>query len=199
LGFLPDDIKSDCKQFLQSRDVVEPMPFSLFLGISDQRVSHVSCGMHHVCVVNRNGEAFTWGSNSRGQLGLGRLDDDYMTIPSKVKMFETVKMSACGDWHTLLLATQGIIYFFGYNVAGSQSEKTHLQYTPESLQKIKNVVYISAGPYHSAAICVNTDAASESNREVYLWGRGWNYQLANKKKDTITKPSVVRFSKFYNQ
>lgn len=93
MGFLPDEIKQDCKQFLQSKDVYEPTVFSLFLGISDQRVTHLSCGMNHVCIVTTLGDAYSWGDNSRGQLGLGRTEEDYIGIPSKVKMFEAVKMS----------------------------------------------------------------------------------------------------------
>lgn len=42
LGFLPDEIKADCKMFLHERDVYDPQPYSLFLGISDIRVSHMS-------------------------------------------------------------------------------------------------------------------------------------------------------------
>ena len=73
------------------------------------------------------------------------------------------------------------------NVVGSESEKTRFQYSPESLD-IKNAIFISTGSYHNSAICVNTDTHSESAYETYLWGRGWNYQLGNGKKDTITKP-----------
>lgn len=104
-------------------------------------------------------------------------------------------MSACGDFHSLLLSQSGTVYFFGYNIAGSKEQSTHLQYTPESIERVKNAVFISCGPSHNAALCVNSDARSESTREVYLWGRGWDYQLANSKRETIVKPAVAPFCK----
>lgn len=187
----------ECKRFLEAIDIADPQRFTLFKSRSPLKVKHLAWGAMHVCVVTTDGDVYTWGDNSRSQCGLGKREIDqpkYISHPERVKMFESVKMSSWGDYHSLLLANQGIVYFFGYNVAGSESENTHFQYSPESL-KIKNAIYISAGPYHNAAICVNTDVNSESSQEVYLWGRGWNYQLANRNKDTIFQPTVVKFSK----
>ena len=97
LGFLPDEIKTECKKFLLSRDVENPQRFRLFKSISHLKVKHLSCGAMHVCVVTFEGDVYTWGDNSRGQCGLGKREEGepiYISYPSKVKMFESVKMSS---------------------------------------------------------------------------------------------------------
>lgn len=38
-----------------------------------QRALCVSCGVHHTAVTTTLGRLYTFGANSRGQLGLGRL------------------------------------------------------------------------------------------------------------------------------
>jgi alpha-tubulin suppressor-like RCC1 family protein len=111
LDFLPEDLQDACKSFMNQNDIVDPSPISIFTGTSEHRVSYLSCGSKHVVCITQKNEAFSWGNNSRGQLGLGNIEDKYVAKPRLIKMFETVKLAACGDMHSLLLANSGIVYF----------------------------------------------------------------------------------------
>lgn len=42
---------------------------------------------------------------------------------------------------------------------------------------------------------MNSDANTEATKEILLWGRGWDYQLANGSTDTISRPYKLNFNK----
>ena len=48
-------------------------------------VTQIACGKYHTMVVTSQSSLYTWGDNSRGQLGHG--DDRQKTLPSKVDNF----------------------------------------------------------------------------------------------------------------
>ena len=193
LEFLPADLQDACKSFLDQNDVLDPMPIEIFTGNSEHRVTHLACGLKHVVAITQKNEAFSWGDNTRGQLGLGNIEERFVGTPRLIKMFETVKLSACGDMHSLLLANSGIVYFFGFNANASEKSKTTIQNTPESIEKISSAIYIAAGANHNAVISKNSDTHSEANHDVYCWGKGWDYQLGKRKRVNLTKPELVEF------
>lgn len=196
LDFLPDGMREFWADFLNKNDLMDPRPIPLFTGISEHRVTHLSCGAKHVVAVTQKGEAYSWGNGTKGQLGLGS-KFEYTGVPKLIKMFESVKMSAWGDVHSLLLANSGIVYFFGFNPTASSKNNTNNQTTPESIERITSAIYISAGSWHNAVIRINNDAHEEIQREVFTWGKGWNYQLGNQKRTNLPKPEIVDFSKFW--
>jgi alpha-tubulin suppressor-like RCC1 family protein len=80
----------------------------------------IDCGGWHTAGLTKNGEVFTWGANSFGQLGHGELqihdeledgESDYREIPTKVESLDgivIVKIS-CGGEHTAALTNKGEI------------------------------------------------------------------------------------------
>ena len=67
----------------------------------------IACGEHHAAALNRNGEVFTWGRGSYGQLGHG--DRQCISIPKRVEsLFETVVIKVnCGEHHTAVITKEG--------------------------------------------------------------------------------------------
>ena len=84
LEFLPEEIKDACKNFLNRNDVFAPSPIEKFTGNSEHRVMHLACGNKHIIVVTRKFEAFSWGDNSCGQLGLGKAKEKYVANPTYI-------------------------------------------------------------------------------------------------------------------
>ncbi|XP_065872575.1 ultraviolet-B receptor UVR8 [Euphorbia lathyris] len=71
--------------------------------LEDKHAKVVSCGARHTSLITEEGQAFSWGWNKYGQLGLGDVID--RNIPCPVTVEGCVPRNvACGWWHTLLLA-----------------------------------------------------------------------------------------------
>lgn len=51
--------------------VVSLAPAEVVVGSGDIHVTQIACGVHHSVVLLQNGDVYTFGNNSYGQLGLG--------------------------------------------------------------------------------------------------------------------------------
>ncbi|CAG0881435.1 unnamed protein product [Darwinula stevensoni] len=73
----------------------------------------VACGVHHTLLLCNGGEVFAFGSNSRGQLGVGdtinRCHPDPVRIPPDVKIVQI----AAGSYHSVFLAQDGRVFSCG--------------------------------------------------------------------------------------
>lgn len=81
-------------------------------------IEKVRCGREHCIAVSSRGEAFAWGSNSHGQLGLGQvgdLSDVDPEIPRKLILPDGVRIrdASCGRQHTILLDRNGTVFGVG--------------------------------------------------------------------------------------
>lgn len=135
-------------------------------------VAAISCGQDFSAAVTTNGELYVWGYDDFGQLGLGGKTDakdadgyGYQTTP--VKVLDGVADVACGfRQHILALTTDGDVYAWGSNKAGSvglsqvDDTKNECQTVPAKL--MSGIQQIAAGSAHSAAL--TTDG------ELYVWG-----------------------------
>lgn len=79
------------------------------------RVAQVACGEAHTVVLTGNGQIFTTGANSSGQLGLGDVNDRnrFERIP-----LASVVMVAAGRSHTVCLLQDGTVLATGDNSRG---------------------------------------------------------------------------------
>src|ERR1044071_2838989 len=68
----------------------------------------ISCGFNYTTLIKD--EVYVWGSNYRGQLGLGHINNT--NIPQKL-MMHGVKKIKCGMEHTIILTIHGEIYKCG--------------------------------------------------------------------------------------
>ncbi|KAJ3696089.1 hypothetical protein LUZ60_001466 [Juncus effusus] len=136
------------------------------------RISRVSAGWNHSGFVTDTGRLFMCGDGSFGQLGTGDLQS--YNIPIEVQFFESkhVKEIACGMRHSLVLINGNFVYGFGScrhgQIGKPASGAQRFCTNPEIIQGFENcrVTNLFANGDHSAAL---TD-----NRELYIWGRGFN-------------------------
>ena len=65
---------------------------------------------------------FVWGKASSGQLALGGIEEDTITLPKEAPNYEgfTSKILdvACGNAHTVFLTSDGTVYTCGNNDYG---------------------------------------------------------------------------------
>lgn len=70
-------------------------------------------------VVISDGQFFTWGRNSHGQLGLGK-EFPSQTSPQRVRSLEGIPLAqvAAGGAHSFALSLSGAVFGWGMNNAG---------------------------------------------------------------------------------
>jgi alpha-tubulin suppressor-like RCC1 family protein len=117
-------------------------------------VKQVAAGTLHSIVLTREGDVFTWGDGSRGQLGHGNMDSQ--RVPKRVEGLTNVTDIAAGEAHILALVEVGPVYTWGHNGHGQLGLGDHGYSTnrnvPTVVQGVNEVVAVAAGAYHSFAL-----------------------------------------------
>gem|GEM_PF-5746899 len=92
-------------------------------------VSHVSAGRNFSLAITRDGNAWSWGVNDYGQLGLG--DTSKRTQPTLVSAVSPVRSVSAGGFHSVFVRTDGTVWSSGYNTSGQIGDgTTTLRLTP---------------------------------------------------------------------
>ncbi|KQN96812.1 RCC1 domain-containing protein [Paenibacillus sp. Leaf72] len=132
-------------------------------GISD--VISISTGTGHVIALKSDGTVWTWGSNSRGQLGNGESGfDKSKSTPSQVSGLTNIIAVSGGAEHSLALKSDGTVWSWGYNSASQLGDGTYTNRTTPIQIGLTNVKSISAGQSHSLAL----------KKDGTVWAWGWN-------------------------
>ncbi|KAK1345740.1 hypothetical protein QTO34_008204 [Cnephaeus nilssonii] len=126
------------------------------------KIIQVSCGDYHSLALSKDGQVFSWGKNSQGQLGLGK-DFPSQASPQRVRSLEGIPLAqvAAGGAHSFALSLSGTSYGWGSNNAGqlalSGKNVSVQSYKPVSVGKLKSldVIYISCGYEHTAVLTQN--------------------------------------------
>eukprot|EP00884_Botryococcus_braunii_P004691 jgi/Botrbrau1/14222/Bobra.0254s0011.1 len=140
----------------EHRDVIKVMPI-----VTHLKVTHVSAGGMHSCVVTEGGDVWTWGEP------WGDFSMKVKREPRQVIGAHHVAKIACGAFHNLALTWEGEVLSWGINDYGQLGTGSTVYETePATVFGLENVrvADIAAGGWHSAAL--------SANGEVYIWGRG---------------------------
>jgi alpha-tubulin suppressor-like RCC1 family protein len=156
-------------------------------GFNNEKVVMISCGSSHSTALTESGRVFSWGNNEFGRLGQNNTKDIVVNYSNKYSVNKPsivilsneipIKKISCGLYHTLLLSSDGHIYWFGNNGC----EK---QITPKKLTINSNKFIDIASDYNyfvSIALSVNGI--------YYVWGNCG----VNKK---MIEPKETKFKSF---
>lgn len=78
----------------------------------------VACGFDHTVLLEGNGEIYSMGMGTRGQLGHNDLEDcDSPRLVEALAGLKVVQISA-GGWHSAVVTDQGDLYTWGWNTSG---------------------------------------------------------------------------------
>ncbi|XP_072241033.1 probable E3 ubiquitin-protein ligase HERC3 isoform X1 [Leuresthes tenuis] len=124
--------------------------------LCDHSVSQIMCGNQHCIALSRDGQLFTWGQNTSGQLGLGKGEPSKL-YPQPLKSLAGIplaQITAGGD-HSFALSLSGAVFGWGKNRAGQlglndkqdRAVPCHIKFL-----RSQKVVYISCGDEHTAAL-----------------------------------------------
>ncbi|XP_043726684.1 probable E3 ubiquitin-protein ligase HERC6 isoform X1 [Cervus elaphus] len=123
------------------------------------KIIQVACGHYHSLALSKDGQVFSWGQNSHGQLGLGKKLPSQAS-PQRVKSLEGIPLAqvAAGGAHSFALSLSGTAFGWGSNSAGqlalSGNNAPVQRYKPVSVGALKTlgVVFISCGYEHTAVL-----------------------------------------------
>ncbi|KAJ3643981.1 hypothetical protein Zmor_026660 [Zophobas morio] len=143
------------------------------LEFNSSQIIEAKTGREHCLLLDKNGNVFSFGRGSRGQLGHGSLEDE--PEPKLVEALGGIKIKAvdAGGWHSVALSGEGDLYVWGWNGHGqlglsdredSGEDVVSVLATPQVLDLSFNLAKVSCGSKHTVVL-------SEDGR---LYGCGWN-------------------------
>ncbi|CAA3005289.1 PH, RCC1 and FYVE domains-containing 1-like [Olea europaea subsp. europaea] len=167
-------------------DVLLPRPLESNVVLD---VHHIACGVRHAAVVTRQGEIFSWGEESGGQLGHGVGKD--VTKPRLVESlsFCHVDFVACGEFHTCAVTTSGELYTWGdgrhnAGILGQGTDVSH--WIPKRISgplERLHIATVTCGPWHTALI--------SSTGQLFTFGDGTFGVLGHGNREHILYPREV--------
>lgn len=167
-----------------SEDSNRPVLVSLPVGVT---VVDIASGAHHGLALTDDGTVYGWGSNARGQLGIGSISVSVST-PVEVTALtgltsRIVKIaSGSGATHSFAIAEDGTLYEWGDDYFNSDLGDQDHRLTPVIVTGISDVVDAAAGNRHSLARTTSGD--------VYGWGLTY-YNGTGSSDEVVMTPEPV--------
>lgn len=125
-------------------------------------------------VVVRDNDIYACGANTYGQLGFGTTIScsEFTKMPG-IPAGKIIKQVSCGNSHTMVLTTDGMVYSCGLNTRGQLAQGTVCQSQP-SLAKtlITNVKQIASGHSHTLFLLNDGSVYGCGNNSYGQLGRG---------------------------
>ena len=165
----------------------------------------IACGSYHSICLDGDGNVFTFGSNSEGQLGIGssstiselfskimslRKKPEYTSIPQKVDL-PPIQQIACGGNFNICLSINGELFSFGQNNHGQLglgNTKKYFSY-PQKIEKLLtyHIEFVECAYY--------TVLCKSKNNEIFGWGDNNHGQLGiGTLNDKIKEPVLLNWS-----
>ncbi|XP_036789395.1 probable E3 ubiquitin-protein ligase HERC3 isoform X2 [Oncorhynchus mykiss] len=155
--------------------------------LCNRQVTQVACGDQHSILLTQDGQVFTWGQNTSGQLGLGWGEPSDMS-PKPLKSLSgipLVQITAGGE-HSFALSLSGAVFGWGKNTAGQLGlGDTTNRRAPAHVDclNLKKTVLISCGGEHTAVLT--------KGGVVFTFGSGRYGQLGHNSLRDELRPRVV--------
>ncbi len=152
----------------------------------------VAAGSNHYLALRPDGAITGWGDNCRGQLGNGlRASQDLPrnVMQSGALAGKTILGISSGYHHSLAVCSDGSVAAWGRGDAGQLGDGMNANSSiPVAVDRTgvlagKTVVAVSAGGFHSMALC--------SDGTIALWGSNESGQLGNGAKVSSNRPVLA--------
>ncbi|KAM4572309.1 putative E3 ubiquitin-protein ligase HERC4 [Odontesthes bonariensis] len=159
----------------------------LLEAFSNTPVSQVACGSQHSVALSKDGQVYTWGLNSRGQLGVGKKNSG-ASSPQHLRSLSAIPVVriAAGGEQSFALSVSGGVFGWGKNDFGQLGlGDAKDRQTPTSIQSLnlKKTSYISCGKDHTAILT--------KDGVVFTFGSGQYGQLGHNSLRNELRPRLV--------
>ncbi|AFU71037.1 hypothetical protein BA20089_01510 [Bifidobacterium asteroides DSM 20089] len=143
-----------------------------------------SAGGSHVVALSSDGNIYTWGDNSAGQLGRTVTSNNPADKPGKADTPADVTFTSvsAGQGHTVAVDTQGDVYTWGDNTHGELGRSTTSTPAdkPGKADTPAGITFTQASAGESHSVAVSDDGS------IYTWGDTANGRLG---RDTNITPA----------
>ncbi|KAL5963585.1 putative E3 ubiquitin-protein ligase HERC4 [Taenia solium] len=203
--------------YCSSRPMVAPQ---LVECLSALPVRQVVAGANHNLLVTPSGSVYAWGSNSRGQLGLGELEikmrDSRKHSRTEVNTSDTasrsgvaseptprllksmkrrgVTFAACGEAHSVLLTKDGAVFTFGDGRFGQLGHGVLAAVTNQPQQVLElmsdTCTQVWCGRRHTLVLVTNPSKSPRSR--LLAFGCGVDGQLGLPDHERTSVPTIVK-------
>ena len=161
--------------------------------LAGRAVTAIAAGASHSLALCADGSVVAWGYNNYSQLGNNSVTNSSVPVAvntSGVLAGRSVAAIAAGDSHNLVICTDGTLASWGYNGYGQLGRSTS-SLVPgvvdvSGILAGKTVAAITAGIYHSLALCTDGSLAA--------WGENLHGQLGNGTAMSSSAPVAVATS-----
>ncbi|XP_056639507.1 RCC1 domain-containing protein 1 [Diorhabda sublineata] len=163
------------------------------------RICDIKSGKEHCLLLDEEGNVYSMGAGSRGQLGHGKLD--YESNPLLIEALAGIKIKkiATGGWHSCAVSQDGDLYVWGWNSNGQlglgkkndEAGYVSAMATPhvvDFFDDTLNCLLVSCGSRHTIIFL--------DNRQLY--GCGWNKYHQLSKEDNENYYELTHLHNFEN-
>mmetsp|Transcript_16577 Transcript_16577/g.24937 ORF Transcript_16577/g.24937 Transcript_16577/m.24937 type:complete len:602 (+) Transcript_16577:124-1929(+) len=152
---------------IKAESILEPRPVDT-TDISRRVPKVLVCGRNHTCLLTVEGRVYSWGAGGFGRLGVLDSRKNQHT-PNEIPHFMSrpARSIAAGDFHTIAIGVDGVVYSWGYGLEGQCGNGSTMNLrTPRKVEFPEGVDIddVCCGPSWSFARTVNG--------ELYTWGYG---------------------------
>jgi alpha-tubulin suppressor-like RCC1 family protein/outer membrane protein OmpA-like peptidoglycan-associated protein len=148
-----------------------------------QKIVKIAAGSNHSLAIDSQGNLWTWGCNSYGQLGDGTTKNRY--IPVLIMEGKKFMAIAAGESHSLAIDTDGTLWAVGDNRKGQLGDGTTIG--KNYMVKVKTAnkfVTVAAKGSHSLAI--------DANKTLWAFGNNEFGQLGDSTKINKIVPVAIK-------
>ncbi|SCN59685.1 regulator of chromosome condensation, putative [Plasmodium chabaudi chabaudi] len=221
IAFLSQVGKIYCWHLDNKEDCDKNVPYLLVDSILKNKTIHdVSSGSNHIAFVSKDGDLFTYGDNSYGQLGNNTIDkghqeydknvnnnnDDNYKPTNNYKTYKVYKVNLenniiknvyCSDKYTLYLTIDGMLYGFGLINENFLKSKQNQDKINKTLL-YPHLIDTNNIAFKKIAIGNNFILAINFNNNVYSWGSNDNGVLGHGNFLDYSEPNKIENLKNVN-
>ncbi len=158
------------------------------VSISATKIVMVATGRYHTVALSTQGKVFTWGDNSRGQLGYtGLSKSNQPTLVRSTILTLPIIQVAAGSNSSYALTSTGEVYAWGDNSQGQLG----LGFSGSSVSIPTRVPGLEGVHVISMSCSANTVMAVDRNGSAYSWGVNTNGPAADGNFTSKIVPTLV--------
>eukprot|EP00479_Gromia_sphaerica_P003339 TRINITY_DN138_c0_g1_i1.p1 TRINITY_DN138_c0_g1~~TRINITY_DN138_c0_g1_i1.p1 ORF type:complete len:422 (+),score=81.46 TRINITY_DN138_c0_g1_i1:600-1865(+) len=154
LGFPVAEIKEDSETMFMMgmRQQSIESDFKLIDALNGKGVIQIEAGSNFSLCLTNDGYVYSFGQNSKGQLGLGKVTQ-HESRPRQIPSLKNITRIAAGQDHALALSVSGDVFSWGANQYGQLGQGNTVNlHTPKSIQGIPKIGRIFCGGNHTFVI-----------------------------------------------